>query len=97
MPKTKERSAEEYLRGKLREAMKEIRHLQKRIKELERHSHIPSQDEEIDNSVEDTFPKPEKLRKCAACGKGNIKTLDVMGRIFEQCELCGERKKVSGP
>lgn len=96
MAKTKERSGEEFYRGKLREANKKIRQLERRIKDLERHAHIfvKNQDEEIETDNENTYPKFNK-ELCQACGKGKLEVIDIIGRIFQVCQLCGDRKKIS--
>lgn len=95
MAKVKERSGEEFYRGKLREANKKIRQLERRIKDLERHAHIfiKDQDEEIETDSEDTYPKLDN-KYCPDCGKGKIETIDIVGRIFETCPICKYRKKI---
>lgn len=93
MPKRKDKDPMEFYKGQLREKDKLIRSLERRIKELEKHQHC--QETEYTNDTEDTFkPLP---KTCSTCGKGKIEIIDIIGRIFERCDLCGERKKVSGP
>lgn len=96
MAKVKERSGEEFYRGKLREANKKIRQLERRIKDLERHAHIfvKNQDEEMNTDTEDTYPRKDP-DLCKECGKGKLETIDIIGRIFQVCQLCGDRKKIN--
>lgn len=94
MPKNRERNSDEFYKAKIRELSKEIRQLRKRIKELEKHQYIPSQDEEMCKTEDDTYPKLDKLKKCPNCGKGNLTTIDIIGRIFENCDVCDYRKKI---
>jgi formate-dependent nitrite reductase cytochrome c552 subunit len=95
MPKKRERNGEEYLRGKLREAQKTIRQLEKRVKELTKHEHFPAQDEEPMRDTEDTYRQLPIY--CNSCGKGQLEMIDIVGRVFSVCKLCGDRKKVAGP
>ena len=91
MPKRREKSPEEYYKGKLREAQKEIKQLKQEIKQYKKYEQ--SQDEELPTDSEDTFiPKPVK---CNHCGKGELTIFEILGRTFSTCTLCGERKKLS--
>jgi hypothetical protein len=92
LPKNKEKHRDEFHLGEIRRLKKYIRQLEKRVKELEKHEHFPSQDEEVDTTQDDTWPDLPKT--CSNCGKGKINIVDIIGRIFEVCNLCGERKKV---
>ena len=93
MPKKKERTEGEYYRGKIRELEKEIRQLQKHIKFLEKNQHYY---EDIilgdkDAAFEETTEKPIC---CPDCGKGTIKVINIIGRIFEECDTCHFRRKI---
>jgi len=87
MPKKKERNSEEFYRGKLREADKQIRDLQRQVRSLEKTGHIKKTKIEV--------KEPEPLM-CTECGKGEIKIVEVVGRTFHTCDCCGYRKKVNG-
>jgi len=97
LPKNRDRSSDEFYRGKIRELNKEIKQLLKRIKELEKFQYIPSQDEEQIRDTEDTYRELPRIERCQSCGKGELETIDIVGRIFKVCSLCGERRKVAGP
>jgi len=87
MPKKKERNSEEFYRGKLREAEKQIRDLQRQVRSLEKVGHIkPAKIE----------PKEEISLLCPECGKCEIDVVEMVGRIFHSCKCCGYRKKVNG-
>jgi len=93
VPKKKERNEGEYYRGRIRELEKENRQLHKQIKYLEKNQHMY---EEIilgdkDAAFEET---PEKPQCCPECGKGSIKTINIIGRVFIECDTCHYRKKV---
>lgn len=96
MPKKRDKSGEEFWRGKYREVSKENISLKKRIRQLEKNEHLY---EEVilgdkDAAFEEVYPT-EPL--CLDCGKGKIKTINILDRIFEECDTCSYRKKVSGP
>jgi regulator of replication initiation timing len=85
--KNKNRSEIEYVIGENKKLKKEVKQLRRM---LEKHS--PSQDEEaIDN--EDTHPVIKK-KICSSCGKGELTIFEIVGKVFETCGLCGDRKKV---
>jgi hypothetical protein len=93
LPKQKERNSEEYYRGIIRELKKEIRQLRQQLRQYEKYASEPlSQDEEQATSTEDTY-----IKVCKNCGKGKLKEIDIVGRIFEQCDICDYRRKVKGP
>ena len=88
--RNKNRSPDEFLKGEIRKLKKENKQLRK---ELQRNYH--SQDEEEIGDTEDTHPKRYLEKKiCDGCGKGEVVRLEIVGRIFETCPICGERKKV---
>jgi hypothetical protein len=88
VPKKKERSTEEFYRGKLREADKQIRDLQRQVRSLEKTAHIPKKKDV-------KLPVDEPLM-CPDCARGEIKILDIVGRKFHTCACCGYRKKIDG-
>lgn len=87
MPKKKERSSEEFYRGKLREAERQIRDLHRQVRSLEKEGHIKPAKIKI---------KKEEPLMCPECGKGEIKITELVGRVFHTCGCCGYRKKASG-
>lgn len=96
MPKKRAKSSEEYYKGIIRELEKENKSLKRRVKELERKEHFydDAQDEEISTDTEDTHPtffKP--TRTCPDCGKGKLKEFELIGRHYEECQICEYRRK----
>ena len=91
MPKKKDRSAEEWYRGKVRELEKENRQLRQRLKHSEKYV---SQDDEVSTESEDTHPKVLDVTVCIHCGKGHIIQKEIIGRVFEECDTCDYRKKI---
>lgn len=97
MPKKKERNAEEWLKGRIRELEKENKALHRRVKELTKREHFYEGQDEADapGDSEDTEPKLLiHSRLCSECGKGKITQFEIIGRIYEQCDLCSYRKKI---
>lgn len=94
MPKRREKSPEEYWRGKWRESDKENRSLRKQLRQYEKYS----QDEEIAADSEDTAPKNIRpvIATCTECGKGHLRTFELIGKVFEECNSCNYRRKISG-
>lgn len=90
MPKRRERNSDEWYRAEIRELEKEVRRLNKRIKELEKRDYI------FDDIIEEArFEKPrKKIVSCPECGKGELSVYDLVGRIFEECNICHYRKKL---
>lgn len=97
MPKKRDKSSEEWYRGKLREQDKELRSLRKEVKHLKKHEHFyeGQDDKEVSISSEDTIPKTLAKRVCDSCGKGEIRTFELIGRVFEECSVCDFRKKIN--
>lgn len=103
MPKKKDRSEVEWLRGQLRELTKINRQLKKRLKQLENqkntYDNYISQDEEYSSDSEETTPQNIRpvIKYCSECGKGKLYTFELVGRMFEACDICEYRKKADGP
>lgn len=88
MPKKKERSNEEFYRGKLREAEKQIRDLQRQVRTLEKTAHIPKK--------KDVKIPVDLPLTCNECGKGEIQIMTLLDKVYHSCSLCSYRRKVSG-
>lgn len=95
MPKNRSKNADEYHRGIIRELQKENRHLKKRVRQLEKAEHMFEDALLSDGPLE--FEVTEKQRTCEHCGKGRLDEINVLDRIFEQCNTCDYRKKIGGP
>ena len=91
MPKQRSKSPEEYYKGLLREANKQIRELQKELKQHKKQAHMF---EEFVDDVANDVEIVEKKKRCPDCGKGHLDIFEIIGRVFETCKLCGYRKKI---
>jgi hypothetical protein len=94
MPKKRSKTAEEWLRGQVRELKKENRHLEKELKALKKKE-----------SAFDGPPLPSRYKKeeeeyhlpCTSesCGKGQYKEImDLNGRLYGKCDVCGVSKRL---
>ena len=88
MGKTKNQNhrRDEDLLGQLREAKKEIKRKDQRIRQLEKNL---------------LFKEPKKERKsrkeepkCLECGKGELRIMDIGVRRFTICNLCANRIRI---
>ena len=91
MSKTKqrERSEVEHLRGKIRELESENRQLRKRLKRLDKQSHLY---EDIIDAVAEEIEVPSN--NCEKCKNGVLQTVDLKYARFVVCQTCKERKKL---
>lgn len=91
--RNKNRSEIEYLSGEIRKLKKENKQLRRL---LEKQS--PAQDEEsLPADSEDTHPKMyTEIKYCSECGKGKLRTFEIIGRFFVECDTCDYRKKIDG-
>lgn len=100
MPKKREKSGEEFWRSRVRELEKENKSLKQKLKRLEKREHLVeelSQDEEMISDSEDTFVQLPKLTKCDdenGCGKGIYIEMELMGKVYGKCNICGNNKRL---
>lgn len=95
MPKNKERDGIEFWRGKVRELQKENVSLKKEIRRLQKTEHL--YEEVILGDRDAAFEEVVHEPTCISCGKGKIKTINILDRIFQECSVCHYRKKIGGP
>lgn len=90
----KNRSEIEAARGYIRELEKEVRSLQKQVKASEKWNR--SQENNVTEDSEDTYPRLKRSCDCRECGKGKVvETLDLGSRgIFGECGVCGYKGKI---
>lgn len=85
MPKKKERSPLEHLRGENRKLQSQLRDCQKSLRQTKKWANLPVEDEE-DEPVIPSMP-------CESCGKGKMQFFDL-GRVrIWVCDVCKERQK----
>jgi hypothetical protein len=76
------------LEKQVRELKSINRSLLKQLKKLTRSKH------EFENILtEEDEIKLEPVEKCTECGKGNIITVDIVGRVFQRCDVCDWRSR----
>jgi rubrerythrin len=93
MARSKHSKSSEYYLGEIRKLKKEVQQLRRELQKYQ-----PSQEDTYTTDDEDTHPKVFlKEKTCLDCGKGKLKTFEIIGRVFEECPICGARKKLSGP
>lgn len=88
MAKNRHSKPEEFHKGRIRELMKEIISLKRRIKQLER-SEWNYNNKESREEIEKL--ERTKLVLCDSCKEGIIESIIVAGRIFNRCNSCGKR------
>lgn len=100
MGKVKQKNHDEvrFLQGEVRRLQKVIRSLEQEVRALKKYEHQYeiSQDEEIEASEEDTHVVLKKLLPCTSdsCGKGFYKEMELAGKLFGTCNICGYSKRL---
>ncbi len=88
--KNKNRSEIEFVIGENKKLKKEVKQLRRLVEKMN-----PSKEVDDTNDCEDTVPKVYLEKKtCNNCGKGEVTRFEIVGRIYETCGLCGDRKKI---
>jgi hypothetical protein len=93
--KNKDHDQVRYLQGEIKRLEKKVRSLEKEVRSHRKmeHAYEISQDEEIMADSEDTHPK---MRPCDSdsCGKGFYKEMELMGKTYGTCGVCGFSKRL---
>lgn len=87
MAKSKHGKDDEYYRGIIREQAKEIKSLQRRIKQLNKYEHFK---EKLDPILK---VKEAKLEICVTCHNGSMEPVFIFDRQFFRCNHCSYRTK----
>ena len=100
MSKTKRKSHDEleHYRGLLKEAEKKIRSLEQELKRFKKHDNLyeNNKDEIQEILHKQTESKKYKdLEDCPECFKGKMQEMEIIGRVYATCEVCGFRKRNS--
>lgn len=86
--KNKNHSEIEFLRGENKKLKSENRQLRKLLKQLEKHEHMY-------NSTPEVPEEPEvKLIQCGECMRGHFVEMEIMGKVYGTCSICGHRKRL---
>ena len=93
MSRPKEARKDEFYRAKIRELEKEIRSLRRLVKDLEKAQHW-YEDVVVEEVLEERAPKKEKNITCQSCGKNDLKLLEVFGKIYGTCGICGPQGRI---
>ena len=98
MPKNRDRSSDEWYRGKIRELEKENRQLKKRIKQLEKYDKNQETVHEILKEHETHLRRLAELEvsnyedMCPSCFKGKlVKKITLRGKDYFECASCEHR------
>lgn len=72
-----------------RELKSTVRTLQKRLKKIDKDYRVELEEASKERQLEDD----QKVRKapapkCLHCGKGNLFEVDLLGRVFVNCDSC---------
>lgn len=106
MGKTKNKNHDEvrYLQGEIKRLKKVIRSLESELRSHRKMEHAyeirqdtKSQDEEVMTDSEDTYVELKRLIPCDGefgCGKGFFKEMELMGKIYGSCNVCGRNKRL---
>lgn len=97
MSKTKQKSRDEleHYRGLLREAEKKIRSLEQELKRYRKHDHLYEDNKEEIREILTKLEEPSKEKlKCPNCGKGKLEELEIIGRVYGTCDICGHRERL---
>ncbi len=94
MAKSKEGRPSEHYLAEIRKLRSENRNLKKRLKRLERKEHIFDEQDEEDLIQELPIGESQRPLGCMECGKGEIKTFELMGKVYGTCTVCGDRKRL---
>lgn len=97
--KQKHSKPDEFLLEQVRALKKENTKLKKRLRQLEKNSHIVKElkldleaDQEVmrDEVLHNTEPQ---LSICDSCFRRGLEEIKVINRVFKQCNICGWRSK----
>lgn len=83
--KLKNHKQDEFLLQQVRHLKKELKRKDQTIKQLQK---------ELNYKPSIVEREIEKLPKCDQCGKGFLKEVDFVGRLFVICNVCKFRKKL---
>jgi hypothetical protein len=93
--RSRSHKSDENLRGVIRELKKQVRDLQRQLRQYNRFDSLLA--EALDNVEEERIKESqeevEDTVKCPKCKKGHISVIDL-GRIYHVCNSCSYRKKV---
>jgi hypothetical protein len=90
MSKSKHAKPAEFEREQIRNLKKQLKQAHQTIRSLEKELGYQQNRTEKHKRREEIVEKPD----CPECSKGYLKELDLVGRIFDTCTLCGYRSKI---
>lgn len=86
MAKQKESKPDEFFRSQIRSLKKENNYLRKRVRQLE---NLINED-----IIEEVREVKKKANICKECARGQLSELEIVGRVFEVCNVCDFRRKI---
>lgn len=80
----------ERLQQEVRDLKATNRSMLKRLKKIDREYAAEIEKAHQERALEEDFTRTEGDRPipCVHCGKGNIVTIDLVGRKFQRCSVC---------
>lgn len=90
--KTHDRS--EHLHGLLREKEKEIKTLKQELRQFKKRESLYENNREEIQEVLVKKEEKKKLRRCTDCSKGFYEEIELMGKVFGTCKICGFRERL---
>lgn len=89
MARPREGKDSEFYQGQIRQLKAENRALKKQLKQLQKREHLV-EEQELGQIIEEIIKK----ERCSDCGKGFLQEKEVLGRWWQECDLCNWRSKV---
>jgi hypothetical protein len=79
----------ERLEKENRDLKAEVRSLQRRLKKVDKDFKVDLAEASRERQLaDDQLIKKPPAKKCEHCGKGNLFEIDLLGRIFINCDSC---------
>lgn len=93
MPKKRERTETEYLKGIIRQQKAQIRHLKKELKRTSRDTeHYHELQDALSEEIVPALSGPSDTEECKECGRGVLSRETLGVRILVKCSDCGYSK-----
>ena len=88
----REEDVQARLEKELREAKELIRSLERRLKKIDKD--YKAEMEELSKEYQNKEKVQKTIKqKCEQCGKGNLFEVDILGRIFINCDSCNYKAR----
>lgn len=88
MPKNREAKSDEFYKSIIRNQKAEIKRLKQQIRRLEK-------DLMLNVYEKEEIVEIDEIHRCSECAKGELRQIELVGRLFEVCNLCNYRKRLN--